>query len=112
MSNSNQKIGPATLKRLRVITLSMRNPKRIYAYEAEAVEAELRGHQQVIQNMERQGTELMQRLAATEMERQSLEQRLAEIGPCDVPPEGWVCSRPKGHSGPCAATEVGEDNEQ
>jgi hypothetical protein len=23
---------------------------------------------------------------------------------CNVPPPGWVCSRPAGHSGPCAAT--------
>jgi len=22
---------------------------------------------------------------------------------CDVPPEGWYCTRPKGHDGPCAA---------
>lgn len=24
--------------------------------------------------------------------------------PCDKPPTGWKCSRPKGHPGPCAAT--------
>ena len=23
---------------------------------------------------------------------------------CDIPPEGWQCSREKGHEGPCAAT--------
>lgn len=23
---------------------------------------------------------------------------------CDRPPEGWECSRPKGHNGPCAAS--------
>lgn len=23
--------------------------------------------------------------------------------PCDIPPPGWVCSRAKGHEGPCAA---------
>lgn len=23
--------------------------------------------------------------------------------PCDLPPEGWTCSRGKGHDGPCAA---------
>jgi hypothetical protein len=25
---------------------------------------------------------------------------------CDRPPEGWSCSRPKGHDGPCAAWPV------
>lgn len=25
---------------------------------------------------------------------------------CDVPPEGWECSRSPGHEGPCAAYEV------
>ncbi|MEO8641876.1 hypothetical protein [Pseudomonas sp.] len=25
---------------------------------------------------------------------------------CDVPPEGWECSRVSGHEGPCAASEV------
>jgi hypothetical protein len=25
---------------------------------------------------------------------------------CDIPPPGWKCSRPKGHSGPCAASEL------
>ncbi|MGY2320405.1 hypothetical protein [Pseudomonas azotoformans] len=25
---------------------------------------------------------------------------------CDVPPEGWECSRVSGHEGPCAAFEV------
>ena len=23
--------------------------------------------------------------------------------PCEVPPEGWSCTRKKGHDGPCAA---------
>jgi hypothetical protein len=27
--------------------------------------------------------------------------------PCEVPPEGWVCSRDRGHDGTCAATSVG-----
>lgn len=27
-------------------------------------------------------------------------------GKCDVPPLGWECSRPIGHSGPCAARAV------
>lgn len=26
---------------------------------------------------------------------------------CTIPPEGWWCSREKGHPGPCAAREVG-----
>jgi len=26
--------------------------------------------------------------------------------PCEVPPEGWTCSRERGHKGPCAATRV------
>ena len=25
--------------------------------------------------------------------------------PCEVPPEGWACSRDRGHKGPCAATQ-------
>ena len=25
---------------------------------------------------------------------------------CDVPPEGWVCTRPAGHAGPCAAKPI------
>ncbi len=25
---------------------------------------------------------------------------------CDVPPEGWECSRVSGHEGPCAASEI------
>ena len=29
--------------------------------------------------------------------------------PCEVPPEGWFCTRKKGHDGPCAAVpERGE----
>lgn len=26
-----------------------------------------------------------------------------ELFPCSLPPEGWFCTRPQGHSGPCAA---------
>ena len=35
-----------------------------------------------------------------------LMQKLVEVlsGRCQVPPDGWSCSRPKGHAGPCAAT--------
>ena len=25
---------------------------------------------------------------------------------CDIPPEGWFCTRGKGHAGPCAAIEI------
>lgn len=25
------------------------------------------------------------------------------VGPCDLPPHGWYCTRGKGHEGPCAA---------
>lgn len=25
---------------------------------------------------------------------------------CDVPPEGWKCTREKGHEGPCAAVPL------
>ncbi len=28
---------------------------------------------------------------------------------CDIPPFGWRCTRPAGHSGPCAAVEAPED---
>jgi hypothetical protein len=31
---------------------------------------------------------------------------MTDIERCDVPPEGWWCSREKGHDGPCAAREV------
>lgn len=27
---------------------------------------------------------------------------------CDVPPEGWMCSREKGHEGPCAASPISD----
>ena len=31
---------------------------------------------------------------------------------CTLPPDGWECSRPKGHDGPCAATPIlGEHGE-
>lgn len=26
---------------------------------------------------------------------------------CEVPPEGWTCTRVRGHDGPCAAVEAG-----
>lgn len=29
--------------------------------------------------------------------------------PCDVPPNGWKCSRGLGHDGPCAATRIEQD---
>ena len=28
--------------------------------------------------------------------------------PCDIPPEGWVCTRRRGHPGPCAAIRKGK----
>lgn len=28
---------------------------------------------------------------------------------CEVPPSGWVCSRAKGHEGPCAASPAPEN---
>jgi hypothetical protein len=31
------------------------------------------------------------------------EEPLQEAGVCQMPPPGWVCSRPSGHEGPCAA---------
>lgn len=27
---------------------------------------------------------------------------------CDIPPNGWICTRGKGHTGPCAAIPTGE----
>lgn len=29
---------------------------------------------------------------------------------CGIPPVGWRCTRKTGHSGPCAAIEMPEDN--
>lgn len=26
---------------------------------------------------------------------------------CDVPPQGWFCTRGAGHAGPCAAHQIG-----
>lgn len=34
-------------------------------------------------------------------------QTASEAEVCTVPPEGWVCTRPKGHTGPCAALPKG-----
>lgn len=31
---------------------------------------------------------------------------------CDIPPEGWYCSRPQGHEGPCAAWPVSHETAQ
>lgn len=28
---------------------------------------------------------------------------------CTVPPAGWICSRSKGHEGPCAASPIEDD---
>lgn len=31
---------------------------------------------------------------------------------CNLPPEGWHCSRPRGHEGPCAALPIDVDFEK
>ncbi len=31
---------------------------------------------------------------------------------CNIPPEGWWCSRDKGHEGPCAARSTQEVNDR
>lgn len=31
-----------------------------------------------------------------------------EAAGCEVPPDGWWCSREAGHAGPCAARAIGE----
>jgi hypothetical protein len=36
--------------------------------------------------------------------KQELDATKAPIIPCTIPPPGWVCTRPVGHDGPCAAT--------
>lgn len=36
-------------------------------------------------------------------------QQCAEDDVCDVPPEGWQCTRQKGHEGPCAAYPISEE---
>lgn len=38
--------------------------------------------------------------AATQLIAQ---QQLYDNGPCKLPPDGWFCTRPAGHDGPCAA---------
>lgn len=42
---------------------------------------------------------------------EGLAEAIAELGlevtpMCDVPPDGWECSRDKSHEGPCAASQV------
>lgn len=32
--------------------------------------------------------------------------------PCTVPPEGWFCTRPAGHDGPCAAVPIAGPKEK
>jgi hypothetical protein len=36
-------------------------------------------------------------------------QAIGKTGQCDAPPEGWECSRAKGHDGPCAAHPIRSD---
>ena len=36
------------------------------------------------------------------------EDSMQPVQRCEVPPEGWTCSRQKGHDGPCAASPVGQ----
>lgn len=36
---------------------------------------------------------------------------MPEIERCDLPPEGWWCSRGRGHDGPCAARPVADEVE-
>lgn len=31
---------------------------------------------------------------------------------CDIPPPGWLCSRAKGHEGPCAASSTAQVNDR
>jgi len=40
---------------------------------------------------------------------QDIQQQLKML--CDVPPEGWYCTRDKGHEGPCAALPKEKSNE-
>lgn len=42
--------------------------------------------------------------AADAVYRLLLKHSKMEIGVCTLPPPGWVCSRPEGHEGPCAAS--------
>lgn len=57
----------------------------------------------VIKNMP--DTNLTELLAASSVSDASIEEG------CDRPPEGWRCSRPKDHEGPCAATpKVSNEN--
>lgn len=34
---------------------------------------------------------------------------ITDSEPCNIPPEGWWCSRDKGHEGPCAASKWGSE---
>lgn len=39
-------------------------------------------------------------------EAEARQQRQTSALTCDLPPPGWVCSRSKGHEGPCAASQA------
>lgn len=60
---------------------------------------------------ERTGAELAAPLGGDDGVIASIEQMHREDAnpqACLVPPEGWVCSRPRGHGGPCAASPFDE----
>lgn len=42
-------------------------------------------------------------ITADEIARRLDEACAPVVESCDVPPEGWYCTRAKGHDGPCAA---------
>lgn len=45
--------------------------------------------------------------AEMELRLQLLDRELSNLK-CQVPPDGWVCTRGRGHEGPCAAHPAGE----
>lgn len=49
--------------------------------------------------------ELQRAIAAPIVEADGMGEAVL-LGTCDVPPPGWVCSRGKGHEGPCAASQA------
>jgi hypothetical protein len=55
------------------------------------------------------------RMISDELEDCSATLQLIANGPdlpCDRPPTGWTCSRPRNHSGPCAASPIEVPDEQ
>lgn len=49
--------------------------------------------------------EMDEALAELTAPREPMSEDVADQG-CRVPPDGWRCSRPRGHEGPCAARET------